>query len=213
MDEKKYKESINDYIGEEKLFNEELKGRILNRIRQKKHKRRAIYMFKKSIPIVAVMLLLIGGSIYYLISNNSEGISVTSPEENESVVMQQDNEVSNNTSDDTINQDQLRETLNLSLRIISAMLNKDFDYLESVSDSSVTVNRENNSMTFGSLEPPYEFTLSDSFDYNNFEFRGYQESRDTIYIYLGVYNVSYEFEFVKIKSEVSNYSFRSLITN
>ena len=211
---KKYKESINDYIGEEKLFNEELKGRILNRISQKKHKRRTIYMFKKSIPIV-VMLLLIGGigSIVYLISNNSEGISVTSPEENESVVMQQDNGVSNNTSDDTINQDQLRETLNLSLRIISAMINKDFDYLESVSDSSVTVNRENNSMTFGSLEPSYEFTLSDSFDYKNFEFRGYEESRDTIFIYLGVYNVSYEFEFTKSKSEVSNYSFKSLLTN
>ena len=171
-------------------------------------------MFKKSIPIV-VMLLLIGGigSIVYLISNNSEGISVTSPEENESVVMQQDNGVSNNTSDDTINQDQLRETLNLSLRIISAMINKDFDYLESVSDSSVTVNRENNSMTFGSLEPSYEFTLSDSFDYKNFEFRGYEESRDTIFIYLGVYNVSYEFEFTKSKSEVSNYSFKSLLTN
>ena len=211
---KKYKESINDYIGEEKLFNEELKGRILNRISPKKHKRRTIYMFKKSIPIV-VMLLLIGGigSIVYLISNNSEGISVTSPEENESVVMQQDNGVSNNTSDDTINQDQLRETLNLSLRIISAMINKDFDYLESVSDSSVTVNRENNSMTFGSLEPPYEFTLLDSFDYKNFEFRGYEESRDTIFIYLGVYNVSYEFEFTKSKSEVSNYSFKSLLTN
>ena len=171
-------------------------------------------MFKKSIPIV-VMLLLIGGigSIVYLISNNSEGISVTSPEENESVVMQQDNGVSNNTSDDTINQDQLRETLNLSLRIISAMINKDFDYLESVSDSSVTVNRENNSMTFGSLEPSYEFTLSDSFDYKNFEFRGYEESGDTIFIYLGVYNVSYEFEFTKSKSEVSNYSFKSLLTN
>ncbi|MFJ7828540.1 hypothetical protein [Psychrobacillus sp. NPDC096623] len=209
MDEKKFKESIDDYIGDEKLFNEQLKGRILNKIRIKKQKRVAIYMFRKLAPIMVLFLVIVGGTVFYLISSTTEKQVVSSPKEVDLVVPTQGNEGSSSTSLDEIDHERLRETLNLSFRIISAMINKDYEYLESVIDPSVNLNKENNSFTFS--ESTYEQPLIENFDYNNFEYRGYHFEEDKVRIILGVNNVSYEFELVEGKS--GSYLLKSYLTN
>ncbi|MFC4353866.1 hypothetical protein ACFO0S_02145 [Chryseomicrobium palamuruense] len=211
MDENKFKESIADYIGDEKLFNEQLKGRILTESRTKKQKREAVYMFSKLAPLMVLVLVIVGGTVFYLISNTLEKQVVSPPNEVEMEVPTQENEGSISTSLDEIDHERLREPLNTSFRIISAMINKDYEYLASVIEPSVKLNRENNSFTFTFSDSTYEQQLIENFDYNNFEYRGYRFEGDSVYIILGVYNASFEFEFVE--AENGTYLLKSFLTN
>ena len=164
-------------------------------------------MFKKNILIIVVLLVIGGGAAFYLLSPNVD----SSLEESEDVTIEQEDVILSNTNDNTINQDHLRETLNLSLRIISAMINKDYDYLEKVIAPSVTLHKENDSISYD--ETAYEYPLMNNFDYANFESRGYMEEEEEVIIILGIYNVSYEFTFVKSRSPEGNYLLKSLYTN
>lgn len=167
------------------------------------------HMFKKNILIIIIIVLLVIGGCanFYLLSHKVD----SSPEESKDVTIEQEDVILSNTNDNTINQDHLRETFNLSLRIISAMINKDYDYLEKVIAPSVTLYKENDSISYD--ETAYEYPLMNDFDYANFEFRGYMEDGDETFIFFGVYNVSYEFTFVRSKSLEGNYLLKSLYTN
>ena len=66
-------------------------------------------------------------------------------------------------------------------------------------------------MTFGEMK--YKGQLMTDFDYSNFEFRGYINDGAQVLIILGVYNVSYHFEFVKGESEYGNYLLKAFYTN
>ena len=208
MDEKKYKQSIDDYIGKEKLFNNELKGRIVNGISERKRKKGMIQMVKKLTPIMVLLLLVGGGTIFYLISTKPENQMLSQGEEN---VVTPVTGAEENRNLNEAQHEQLRETLNLSLRVIRAMINKDYEYLEGIIDPTVKLNRENNTITYG--DGSYEIPLMDEFDYNHFEFRAYIVEEDKILIILGVNNVSYEFSFVEDQENSGNYLLKSLITN
>ena len=110
----------------------------------------------------------------------------------------------------------LNEGLDIKGKIVQlvekpSMINKDYDYLEKVIAPSVTLHKENDAISYD--ETAYEYPLMNNFDYANFEFRGYMEEGEEVFIILGVYNVSYEFTFVKSKSPEGNYLLKSLYTN
>ena len=115
---------------------------------------------------------------------------------------------------DTDVQERLSETLNLSFRIISAMLHQDIEYLQAISDPSVQIDAENHIFFFSDYgENGYEHLFSHTFDYDHVEYRGHQFEEDTVLVFLGVYNASYVFEFVEGQSQYGNYLFKSLVTN
>ncbi|WP_431026918.1 hypothetical protein [Lysinibacillus sp. LZ02] len=123
-------------------------------------------------------------------------------------------ETSTSDSLDNDVQERLSETLNLSFRIISAMLHQDIDYLQAISDPSVQIDAENNVFFFSDYgENGYEHPFSHTFDYDHVEYRGHQFEENTVLVFLGVYNASYVFEFVEGKSQYGNYLFKSLVTN
>lgn len=157
-----------------------------------------------------VILLFLGGGIGFYISSKAspEKQAVSSTIEYGPVV--KGKESSSGTNYD-IERDQLRDTLNLSFRIINAMINKDYEYLENVIDPSVTLNKEDNIITFTEIN--YESKLMERFDYNNFEFRGYMRDGEHILIILGVYNVMYEFKYVENKNVPGTYLLKSILTN
>lgn len=167
-------------------------------------------MFRKLIPIMVFLFLLGGGIIFYISSNTSDKQLVSSPHEGELIDPKQGNGEFSGTYIDP-EQDKLKETLNMSFRVIDAMINKDYEYLESNIAPSVTLNKEDNSITFGEMN--YSMELMTDFDYSNFEFRGYTIEEDQVMIILGVYNVSYYFEYVEGKSKYGNYLLKALYTN
>lgn len=67
-----------------------------------------------------------------------------------------------------------RETLNLTLQIIGAMETRDYDYLESVSSSSVTFDRTTD--TFKASD--HENRLLDSVTFRNLQYRFFNKSAD-----------------------------------
>ncbi|KYG25611.1 hypothetical protein [Alkalihalobacillus trypoxylicola] len=106
---------------------------------------------KRFLQVASLVFLLVGCSDYGSVVTDTEiqenDTSVTSNTEGElkeenKKLMKELEEKPNVTSD------QLRETMNLSLQIIQAMLETDYDYLESVTASNVTINQDDNSFTF-----------------------------------------------------------------
>ena len=77
MDEQKYKESIEQTIGDEQLFTQQLKGRILTGLRKKKSK---VTRFKKLTPVLIALLLFIGGGtfLYFNVSAPSKQVNGSS---------------------------------------------------------------------------------------------------------------------------------------
>ncbi|WP_336045979.1 hypothetical protein [Solibacillus ferritrahens] len=155
-----------------------------------------------------ILLLLIGSAtIFHLISSKPENQMISQGEEKLATSVtgtEQNRDLSE------AQHEQLKETLNLSLRAISAMINKDYEYLEEIIAPTVKLNKENNTISFGDSN---EIPIRDSFDYNNFEFRAYMVQEDTVLIILGVNNVSYEFSFVEHKGKSGNYLLKSIYTN
>lgn len=106
--------------------------------------------------------------------------------------------------------DDLRETLNLTFRIIGAMESKDYDYLESVSSSAVTFDRTTD--TFRAQD--HESTLLNSVTFRNLEYRFFNKSADNR-AEIGIAKVEYGaveiyFQFTKVDD---NWLFDGMITN
>jgi hypothetical protein len=90
--------------------------------------------------------------------------------------------------------DQLRNSMNLSLRTFNAMLKKDYDYLQSISDSGVTINSDTNSFHF---EGHHDQNFINSMDYSKLEYRFHDKKNDKITVGFAENSVEYYFEFIQ----------------
>lgn len=90
--------------------------------------------------------------------------------------------------------DQLRESMNLSLKAFNAMIKKDYDYLLSISDSGVTINRATNSFHF---EGRHDQNFTTSLDYSKLEYGGHIVSNEKITVALAENSIEYYFEFIQ----------------
>ncbi|MFC4356300.1 hypothetical protein ACFO0S_14660 [Chryseomicrobium palamuruense] len=185
------KKSIQQFVGEEPLYSERMKREIMQKVRVKK--RKPVWMRREFAVPVLVFLLLIGGSVLFY-----EMLSGSTPVQ-QPIVVEEPSE-----------QQQLQETFNLTMRLIDAMLTKDFAYLESVVGPDVTIDYENEMLIYDDWG--YQAFI-DSFDYENFEYRGFMVEGDSLFLILGVYNVSYEFQFVRDPDSEEGYLLKSLLTN
>ena len=66
MEEKKIKESIDTFIGKEKLFTHQLRNRVLENAL--KTKPRGVPLFNKLKPILALLLIIVGSTTYFYLS-------------------------------------------------------------------------------------------------------------------------------------------------
>ena len=103
--------------------------------------------------------------------------------------------------------DQLRETLNLSLKTIAAMEKKDYPYLESISDSGVTINKETDSFHF---EGRHDQNFLQNIDYSKLEYRFHNKDNDKITVGFAENNAEIIFEFIETDEDILLHSF---ITN
>lgn len=83
MEDKKIKESIESYIGKEKLFTNQLRHRVLANVL--KTKPSGVSLFNKLKPILALLLLIVGGVTYYL-SYEFNGINTIADNKKEDLV-------------------------------------------------------------------------------------------------------------------------------
>ena len=84
---------------------------------------------------------MIGGGISLYLNSNTFEKRISSQQEDELVGPSQG--YGESTRMESKDHELLRETLNLSFRIISGMLSEDYDYLETILHSSVKLNSEN----------------------------------------------------------------------
>lgn len=73
MDENKYKESIEECIGNEQLFSQQLRGRILTELRGKKQRKGTFSFFKRLTPVAITLLLFIGGGTFLYFTLSAPG--------------------------------------------------------------------------------------------------------------------------------------------
>lgn len=191
MRDKEVKKSIQQFVGEKPLYSERMKREIMQKVRVKK--RKTFWMRREFAVPALVFLLLIGGSVLFY-----EMLAGSTPVQ-QPIVVEEPSE-----------QQQLQETFNLTMRLIDAMLIKDFAYLESVVGPDVTIDYENEKLTYEDIGSQQMLTY---FDYENFEYRGFIVQDDAMRIVLGVYNGSYEFEFVRDPSSEEGYVLKSFLTN
>ncbi|MFC4356301.1 hypothetical protein ACFO0S_14665 [Chryseomicrobium palamuruense] len=93
--------------------------------------------------------------------------------------------------------DQFRTALNLSFRIIRAMVEGDEAYIASVSSNNVTVDQDILRFT----EPSAEQEFIEKFDFPKIELRGFDTQDERMRIRLGVGEILYTFEYVEGGSE------------
>lgn len=71
----------------------------------------------------------------------------------------------------TLDSKTLRETLNISLRILSAQNNTDYEYLESVLSEEVKLDRDNNKFLVKNTDSTHEQKFISGINLENLEFR------------------------------------------
>lgn len=84
--------------------------------------------------------------------------------------------------------------MNLSLNAFNAMIKKDYDYLQSISDSSVTINWDTNSFQF---EGRHDQNFINSMDYSKLEYRFHDKKNEMITVGFAVNSIEYYFEFTQ----------------
>ncbi|KGP77670.1 MULTISPECIES: membrane lipoprotein lipid attachment site-containing protein [Paenibacillus] len=138
--------------------------------------------------------------------------------ENNSLKEQLENSKGSTDEADLINS--LRETLNLTFKIISAMETKDYAYIESVSSSDVEVSQQNNSILLKNAESPSEVAFLNEISLEELEFRGYnQKDKDHFMLALAKVittkgsegNIELNFDFVR--SDTDGWLFNGFTTN
>ncbi len=118
MDENKYKESIDEYIGDEKLFNQQLKGRILNEIRRNKQRKGMPSLFRKITPVVIGLLLLIGSGTFFYLSNLNDKQKVSSPSEDPAALAEQEDDEENYTMSQLFDDSNFNDTTVLNVNVL-----------------------------------------------------------------------------------------------
>lgn len=77
------------------------------------------------------------------------------------------------------NNEALKETLNLTFKLISAMASKDYEFIESVSSPNVEVSREKNAISIKDVNDGFEVAFLNNNNLENLEFRGFGLTDET----------------------------------
>ncbi|MGP3788493.1 lipoprotein [Paenibacillus sp. 1A_MP2] len=140
--------------------------------------------------------------------------------QNENNSLKEQLENSKGATDETDLVNSLRETLNLTFKIISAMETKDYAYIESVSSSDVEVSHQNNSILLKNAESPSEVAFLNEISLEELEFRGYnQKDKDHFMLALAKVittkgsegNIELNFDFVRADND--GWLFNGFTTN
>jgi hypothetical protein len=100
----------------------------------------------------------------------------------------------------------LRETLNMTFKLIDAMESGDIAYIESVSSPNVVISKNSSTMIIHNAGHSYEVDFLKDIQWDEFEFRGYdQTDSDHFMLFIAKYittkgsegNIAYEFSFVR----------------
>jgi hypothetical protein len=172
-------------------------------------------MMKKSTTILLLLFLTLGGIVYYYFSSTSQNepqiasdVNLVSLEktikENEKLHQLLEQRPNLSTHD-------LRETLNLSFKIMNAMARKDYAYLKSISASTVTIDEDSNMFHFVS-DIDHEQKFLQSVDFDKLEYRFHDMVDDIITVGFAYKSVEVYYEFVKSDTEPF-YLLRSYVTN
>ncbi len=159
----------------------------------------------KKILIAFIILLVLVGC-----SNKGDTKQQTSSnnESNLNVLTQQNEELKKQLEErPNLKSEQLRETMNLSLKIIQAMENLDYNYLETIKDSNVTINHEKKAFIFDNV---HEQEFSQSVDYSNLEYRFHHLENNLITVGFAQNNSEIVFKF---SQKEGKYLLNSFITN
>jgi hypothetical protein len=103
-----------------------------------------------------------------------------------------------------LNADQLRETMNLSMKALVAMAEKDYEYLESIADSNFIINKETSSFQF---EDGYIQDFLQSIDYSKLEYRFHSLENDIITVGFAQMPAEFYFEFILKDDQILLHSF------
>jgi len=141
----------------------------------------------KNLIFIAVLLFLLTGC-------TSEEADTSSTNESQ-VLIQEIQKLKDELAErPNLSADQLRESMNLSLKAFDAMLKKDYDYLQSISDSDVTINSDTNSFHF---DGRHDQNFISSMDYSKLEYRFHDKNNDMITVGFAVNSIEYYFEFIQ----------------
>ncbi|MEO2205294.1 hypothetical protein ABGV42_16300 [Paenibacillus pabuli] len=100
----------------------------------------------------------------------------------------------------------LRETLNMTFKLIAAMNSGDIAYIESVSSPNVELSQNKNAFIIQYGDSSYETNFIQNIHWNEFEFRGYdQKDSDHFMLFIAKDittkgsegNIAYEFSYVR----------------
>jgi hypothetical protein len=104
----------------------------------------------------------------------------------------------------------LRETMNLTFKMIHAMQSKDYAFIEGVLSPEITLDKENGSFSYET----YNQNFVTGIDFNNLEYRYHHQEKDTITIGFAVYKDESHstLDFTYIKSG-NGWKLQSFVTN
>ncbi|MGZ9587348.1 hypothetical protein [Paenibacillus marinisediminis] len=130
------------------------------------------------------------------------------------ILKKESREFQKRTSQDNEN---LRNTLNLSFKIFAAMEATNYDYLQSVSSKNVTINRESNTIDFIYGDKPNSTTIPKNINLQTLEFRGLTISNENE-VELAFANADIKNEFMveiymKFKMEDGSWKLDGYVTN
>ncbi|WP_339788152.1 hypothetical protein NSQ38_07095 [Paenibacillus sp. FSL R7-0313] len=110
----------------------------------------------------------------------------------------------------------LRETLNITFKLMAAMQSNNYTYLESVSSSNIEISQQNNTIISKLEQGDYEVPFLQNVSLNNLEYRGFNPlDSDRVILHMAIVwsdgNSALDFYF--IRSEEGNWLFDGLFTN
>ncbi|WP_339257812.1 hypothetical protein MKZ12_28060 [Paenibacillus sp. FSL R5-0713] len=110
----------------------------------------------------------------------------------------------------------LRETLNITFKLMAAMQSKDYAYLESVSSPNIEISQQSNVIISKRDQVDYEVPFLQNVSLNNLEYRGFNPlDSDRVILHMATVwsdgNGALDLYF--IRSEEGNWLFDGLLTN
>lgn len=110
----------------------------------------------------------------------------------------------------------LRETLNITFKLMAAMQSNNYTYLESVSSPNIEISQQNNIIISKLEQGDYEVPFLQNVSLNNLEYRGFNPlDSDRVILHMAIVwsdgNSALDIYF--IRSEEGNWLFDGLLTN
>ena len=163
---------------------------------------------KQIIIAFTLLLALVGCSNKDTVKGNASQQTSNPTESNSEVLAQENKELKKQLEErPALTSEQLRETMNLSFKTIQAMINKDYNYLETIKNSNVTINQKTNTFIF---DDAHEQAFLQSIDYDHFEYRFHHLEDDVITVGFAQNNSEIVFQF---SQKEGRYLLSSFITN